>query len=380
MANFLQKTSNFVFPRKKEVKSQFKLYDIGIARTSAKLDDYLGAIESAINPETQLRYRLYSFYERTLLYDTYTKGLIEKRLENITNKNLVPYDLNGNKVEVLLPIANNLKFTEFIKDILMLGKFWGLGLLEVLNLDVDEQTFDYGTIKPLYIDPYKKIVLDSPIASDGDKYDDRYNILEVGGEDDLGLLLNIVILSLYKRMAQFNYAKYVDLASENFTKLKVKDFGDEKQLQKVQQQINDTGARGTIQLPPHFDAELVNTSSSTQNALFENYLKELKEELAIYILGQTMTTSDGSSRAQAEVHQEEQEDKFKSDERFIINSLQNKFNPILPEFGITNEINWVFELTDAQQNNINLRNYERLKDLGIEFTDEELRNKFNHLL
>jgi hypothetical protein len=64
-------------------------------------------------------------------------------------------------------------------------------------------------------------------------------------------------------------------------------------------------------------------------ALYNDFRKACNEEILITILGQTMTTQDGSSLAQGKVHMEVQEKKHRSDRRYTERALNKHFVPWL---------------------------------------------------
>jgi hypothetical protein len=111
--------------------------------------------------------------------------------------------------------------------------------------------------------------------------------------------------------------------------------------------------------------------------LFENYVKYFDEQMAKLVLGSTMTMDDGSSRSQAEVHERSTEALFDSDAMMVLNMLNYDFYEVgvkmynLPQGG-----RWSYVenagTKQAQQVELDLK----LKELGVMFTDEELRAKY----
>lgn len=352
-------------------KSRFSYTQRPKGRIVPSIDDFIKAVESATNPTLQNRLLLYSHYETTMLYDTYVSALIEKRLENITSKNIVLFD--GDK-RVETSLFDSPKFEKFTKDVI-LNKFWGMTLFEF-----NRGYFDYYKIPIKHINPFRREVLVTPYDETGTSFDNN-NCLFIGDDEDLGLLLKITLLSLYKRLGMFNYGRYVDLASENFTQLKVRGLTEELGLDTIESYQNRAGG-GTMQLPEGAELSQENQSSSQQNQLFENYMSMLKEELAVLILGQTMTTQNGSSRSQAEVHQIEQETKYSSDEKYLLDVLNYDFIEYVGLWGIPYSDSMRFELVETSETQLNrkLNNYKILKDLGLQFTDEELRRQFDLLI
>jgi len=111
-------------------------------------------------------------------------------------------------------------------------------------------------------------------------------------------------------------------------------------------------------------------------------MKLLKDELAVLILGQNMTTSDGSSRSQAEVHQIEQMEKYSSDEQNVLDVLNYEFIDKLPLWGynVKPTMQFRFLETSAKAINQKLKNLTALQQLGLQLTDEEIREKFKDII
>ncbi|MFW6377552.1 MAG: phage portal protein family protein, partial [bacterium] len=117
--------------------------------------------------------------------------------------------------------------------------------------------------------------------------------------------------------------------------------------------------------------------------LYNEYLKDKRERLAILCLGQTMTTTDGSSYAQANVHETEQDDKFSADEQLILDVLNYDFIEYMKlwfkDFTISDK-RFKFVPSTADEVNKKLQHYIKLKELGVVFGDDELREVFKDIL
>lgn len=378
--NIMQRVQN-AFRYEPEISKRFKVYELPINRQLPSVDLYMQALDGASSKIVQHRTSLYDFYHVMLRIDSYVASLMEKRLENIGNKT-VQIEYDGKPMEELDYFFTAPKFRTFLEDVI-LTKFWGFNLFEFDHIKYrDRLWFDYSVIPHKHVNPYRKEVLANQMDMEGTPYDNKPGVLFVGDVDDLGLFSKVTLLSIYKRLGLFNYSKYVDLASENFTQLKVKGYVDDSNIHSIQQQL-EKRAGGVLSVPEGMDMEFDNQTSTSQNQLFENYMKLLQEELAILILGQNMTTQDGSSRSQAEVHKAEQNDKFASDERYILDVLNYEFVDFLPLWGFeydTSKLKFKFLPNTSDELKRKLEEYKTLKDLGVVFTDNELRDTFKDLI
>ena len=372
------KVKNNYQPKHKK-ESKVKIMPTSLQRINPEVELFISAILSAKSQTIQNRTTLYDHYEWTLSVDNVVKSLISKRINAASSKK---YHLYVDDDLFLEDFFEAPRFKQFLGDIIM-SKFWGFHTYELLvNEFRGRKWFDYYLIPNKHINPYSREILYNQFDRQGVPFDNFANILFIGDNDDLGLLLNIVLLSLYRRYGHFAYSNYLDLASENFARIVGTGEEDPADVSYVQQQMKNRGAGGSVHLPPDTQLQLENQSSSSQNQLFENYVKTIKDELAILILGQTMTTEDGSSRSQAEVHQEEQDTVFSADDNTILDVLNYEVIDYLWLWDIPQVEGLNFRKTVTKETELKekLNNFNLLKDLGVLFTDEEIRKHFEDLL
>ena len=362
----------------------FEMDEDAVLFVQPRLDLYLKSLQLSTGKHFQNRNLLYDYYFTTLLIDDVVFSLIDKRLDNITNKTLQIVDNNNVVDEKYKYFLDAPKFRLFIKDLVM-TKFYGFNLFGFKKYEYEDKLwFDYVQINHKHVDPFNGHVTKTQYSSDPIfKYAEHPEFLFIGSADDLGIMAKVTKLSIMLRHGDFLYGKYADLASENFTHLIKKGLVDEAKLREIIKQMQVRAGGGTIETDNNIEIKRENQSSSQQNALFEGFLKEKRERLSVLILGQTMTTQDGSSRAQAEVHEDEQDDKYSSDEQYVLDVLNYEFVDYMKLwFPDWKKEGKRFKFLPKSNDEIikKLRYYEKLKNLGIVFNDDELRTKFKELL
>lgn len=362
----------------------FELNESTTLRVQPNLKLYLQALEASLDKRFQNRNLLYDFYLNTLIADDVVYSLIDKRLDNVTNKSLQLVDDDNNILEDYKYFLEAPKFRNFLKDLVM-SKFWGFQLFGFKQHLYDNKLwFDYVCVNHKHVNPYNFSITKSQYdATEIFNYKNNPEFLFVGNADDLGLFSKITKLSISLRHNDFLYGKYADLASENFTQIQKRGLVDEKTLQEITKKMMNRGSGGVFESDNNLDLKFHNQSSSQQNALFKEREQSIRERLSILILGQTMTTMDGSSRAQAQVHESEQDDKYSSDEQFVLDVLNYEFIDYMkiwfPEFNVSGKrFKFIPKNTDEIRKKLNY--YEKLKNLGVVFSDEELRNKFKEII
>ncbi|SEQ59636.1 Mu-like prophage protein gp29 [Loktanella sp. DSM 29012] len=86
--------------------------------------------------------------------------------------------------------------------------------------------------------------------------------------------------------------------------------------------VANIGTDAAAVIPKHMDIEFVqNTSGNGSQPIFENLARYVDEQISKAVLGQTMTTDNGSSQAQANVHNEVRHDVATADARGITGSI-----------------------------------------------------------
>lgn len=123
---------------------------------------------------------------------------------------------------------------------------------------------------------------------------------------------------------------------------------DEASREALQEALEDSGSASWLIAPKETEITLQESSTRGDGNLFNNFRKACNEEMLIVILGQTMTTVDGSSRAQSQVHKDVEEDANKADRRFVQRILNTELLPRLEKRGFPVTGGW-FSFPDAAE-------------------------------
>ena len=86
-------------------------------------------------------------------------------------------------------------------------------------------------------------------------------------------------------------------------------------------------------VPKETDVETASSAGSVNSSIYKDFMSELKEAMLVTVLSNTMTTLNGSSRSQSEVHQDTEDDVNKADLRFVQRVLNKHLKPILEARG-----------------------------------------------
>lgn len=308
-------------------------------RSTKDIKDWKRAIIAAENIERPNRIPLYNNYHNLLL-DGFLLSIINKRKINISNSELVFYTTNGKK-DKKNDINQDIIQTPFFRDTLnyiMDSIFWGHSLIEFV---VNDGKIVYSElINRFHVRPEFHEVCFDAYNVEEDKNKIRYDkppynnyVMPVGTERDLGLLMAAAPYVIYKRSALANWAQYAELFGHPFRKGKYKSFDDQTRIT-LEKALEAMGSAAWAVIPEEAELDIIPIAGSQGSSDLYNMLRQAcNEELSILVLGQTMTTSDGSSRSQAEVHLQVEDKITMSDKIWVEHILNWRFKKILSAHG-----------------------------------------------
>ncbi len=316
---------------------QFTIISQPITRRTVDMADYKAALskaESAFNP---LRYTLYDLYNECIDYDSQLSNAMDLRREAVKSKKFIYVDKDGKEIEDMTAWIASPQFKQFLVDVLD-TRFYGFSLFDFSAYT--GEWFGYDLVNRKHVDPIRQLVYVRQVGGEGISYVDPSRakfVLAVGQKTDLGVLKSVIPDAIIKRNLKSDWANYAELAGNNFMVFKTK--GNDPRLNSQASEImKSIGSTGSIQLPEGMvDMEVSNLSSSQQNALFEGFYNALNTAIISRILGSNMTVEAGSSRAQADVHQNTTEGIHESDLRYVLDVLNYGLADYLPLWNLSAE-------------------------------------------
>lgn len=285
--------------------------------TSQDIAAWKLAIDSArnvINPRRKLLYELYD----NIAIDGHLLSVMNKRKMGITNKRVMFMPAKGietvdEKISTL--ILETPWFFDFL-DIVAGTPAYGHSLIELVPSFNPDELFEKVTLIPRSnVKPELGFVaLDAlndtnGIYYKGEKADPTYApyLIEVGGEKDYGLLMAAAQYVIYKRGGFGDWAQFAELFGMPFRVGKYNPY-DDLTRKKLDEALNTMGGAGYAVIPDGTSLEFFNNVQSGQSDIFKNLIDCSNSEMSKIFLGQTMTTDNGSSKSQGEVHKEVEED------------------------------------------------------------------------
>lgn len=295
------------------------------------ITSWVSAVNSA---KIGSRIKLYNLYEN-ILSDTVLADALDKRVNAITNAEIA-FLKDGKSVEEIEDLIDTPEFEDLIREII-LAKAWGKSVIDI-SFYPEFSVFSIPR-KHIRIDKIdrplkerKKYITEKEGATTGYDYENDPYIIECGKDDDLGFIFRAAPYVIYKRGGFGDWAQFAEIFGMPFLIGKYNGF-DPKAKERLFQALSEIGSNPRAAIPKEAELEVVANKSSGSNTLYKEFRNACNEEILIAVLGNLMTTLDGSSRSQSEVHQETQEDIAKADRRYVQRILNRKLQPLLIKRG-----------------------------------------------
>lgn len=291
-------------------------------RSNVDIETWRSALKSA---DRGKRSALYNLYE-DLLLDNVLCDAIDKRITAITNAEIT-FTRDDKSVPEIDDLMDTPEFELVIEEILR-AKFWGGSLLEF-------EFTDQGVIPHVVPRKHIRPEVGEIAIEEGDErgvpYRDSDFFLEVDTKG-LGLILKAAPYVIYKRNNVGDWAQYAEIFGRPSRTVFYEAYDEAMRIETARALASAGGGMDMV-MPKGCEVDIKPAAAGGDGSVFDRLRGACNEEILIGILGQVMTTLDGSSRSQGEVHLEVQEGKHKADRRFVQRILNRRLLPLLEKRG-----------------------------------------------
>jgi len=328
----------------------------------AKLESAdIGTWRTALNNANRgNRAKLYDLIDNVML-DPVLSSAVDRRINKITNAEIT-FQRYGESVEEIDDLIDTPEFELLIEEIAR-ARAYGKSVIEVgFSPEFDVFSFPRKHIKITNLDKplseRKRFIAARTTDQHGYDYTQDDFIFECGRDDDFGYIFKAAAYVIYKRGGFGDWAQYAEIFGMPFLVGKYNS-ADEKQRDMLFEALSMIGGKPVAAVPDGTSLDVHDTGGSSTD-LYDRFKKACNEEILIAVLGQSMTTTDGSSRSQAEVHEDTEEGIAQSDRRYVQRMLNRYLVPLLVKRGYKAEGGF-FLFPDAGEN---ISTKERL-DMGF---------------
>jgi phage gp29-like protein len=229
--------------------------------------------------------------------------------------------------------------------------YWGHSLIEVYE-DTNHEGLGVRLIPRSVVFPeFRQLTIDSanpPPTWDAKPmpgyftYDDLPQILiEADPNGDgryMGLLNEAARSALYNKAVIASWAEFTHIFGMPLRLGKMPMGASEARKDQVNDALRDMGSAAYILLEGDEDVQFAEGTYSDAFKVFDSLLTRNDAYLSKLVLGQTMTTEDGSSRSQAEVHMQIFDQITQSDADYIESIINGQLLPRLAAQGLVKGI------------------------------------------
>lgn len=309
-----------------------------ISLRSQDVADWQNAVNAARSELMPRRKSLLELYDNTIL-DGHLASVMGKRTLNVSNKKIAWTQEGANDALIHAVNAEVLRtpwFYDLIEGSMSVVPY-GTTLLELVPQG--------GKVIKCAVMPRANVVPEfGYLVQDAansfepwihyrtDPYWSTY-LIEVGKPRDLGALIIASLLALWKRGQFGDWAQYNELFGMPFRVGKYNPWDDTTRT-KLYTALSEMGGAGYAVIPNGTEVDFHEAKGNgTGQATFKDLVELCNSEMSKLFLGQTMTTDQGSSRSQGEVHKEVENDITLADMRRTEFLLNWELKPRLTKLG-----------------------------------------------
>lgn len=291
-----------------------------------ELDAYRNAREAWYDPYTPTTWDMQEVYREAVKNDAHLRALINTRIHLVLSNEFALY-LNEKRVD------NGLLKTPWFRKKLRFdleSQFYGYSLMyPVVH---NGKIIDIKPIERGYFVPQKNYLLQDPYHREGMQIDglEKYIWKTEIGNDCFGLLETAAPLTILKRHSWSAWDEFEQVFGIPIRIATVS--GSDQEKMNVLEALIGSRKSSVGVVGPNTNIEVKDSNQSDAHKVFSEKILLVNKELSKLLLGQTMTTDDGSSNAQSETHFKMQTAIIKEDTIQLLSHI-NAFLPVLRSWG-----------------------------------------------
>lgn len=275
---------------------------------------------------------LQDIYDYVML-DAHLTSVVQQRVSKVLGEEFAIMDSNGNIDDELTKQFSKQWFGKVQKAIID-TKLYGYNLIEIQEL-IDNEIRDVKIVSRGNVIPEMKAVVKNPyqvslaslIPLENRNDSDYYVLVD---SETLGLLNQIVPLVMIKRLTLSMWGEHSQTHGLPMTVLKT---DNHDQTSKYQQDMQRFIQNRNIVVGLSDSLEILSQSGSDPHKIYLELISTCNAEISKAVIGQTMTTDNGSSRSQSEVHERVANEISEADREYMTYVINDVLFPKLIALG-----------------------------------------------
>ena len=295
-----------------------------------ELNDWQASRFARYQAEVPKTYLMQELYQDVML-DGHLTGITGNRTLRTTNKDYI-FTIDGIKDDALTELIKDKEWFENIIQWAHESTYYGYSLIWVKD-------FEKGNIKEVeliergLVVPEHKVLLYDINADKGIDYSTIKDILLYAQfYDNVGLLEKAAVYTILKRHSWGSWDEFEELFGIPIRIAKIAS-QSETVKNEVAGWLEEMGSAPYGVFPIGTEVDIKENSKTDSFNVFFQKIKALDAELSKLVLHQTMTTENGSSKAQGSVHENTLEEVIYADEKKELAFLNNRLIPAMRLLG-----------------------------------------------
>lgn len=302
-------------------------------RISLDLEILKQAVDIARNVNFPNRQKLYLIYG-LISKDSHLASQMRTAIQSVLQSDFTVRNHNGTPDKEAAELLHTTWFNDFCK-LMLEAEFWGHSLVEFSQLN-DAGRFEHVQLIPReHVIPEKGIVTIRPGQNTGIEYRnsiDKWALIEHGKRNDLGILELCAKEVITKNYARTDWSQASERYGMPLLKIKT-DTADDKEVARYEEMAQNFASAGYVILSHDDDADFVQVKETDYYKIYLENIKLCDEQISKIINGQTMTSDNGSSYSQANVHERVLNSYTRARMAEMENMINRKLIPFLQKHG-----------------------------------------------
>ncbi len=324
------------FSKSDQMKAFIKLQRQTKYLSRVEVKTWREAHQWAIDLENPHRDYLMDVFDDSML-DPHLRTVVQSRILNVVNTPTEIYDIDTGEADT---DAENLMDRKWFYDLVKLiveSILYGYTPIRWVFGEGKDLAWEVKAVKCFHRDHVipewnairKDLNTNELVYLHEPPYNRFYMIIDSG---ELGLLHNCSRYTIFKKYAINHWSRYQDIFGIPPRTAKTSS-RDEAVWDKLEQQLKNMGHSMSAVLPEGTDFQVHSDSTADPYNVFLQAAKFADEQNSKIILGQTMTTDNGSSKSQSEVHERKEDNFTKADMRLVEHVINDRIMPFLINWG-----------------------------------------------
>lgn len=310
-----------------------------------EIEDWISSRIARRDPFNPITYPIQQLFKDAML-DNHLQGVWNSRLLRVSNKELVLKSADG-----VIDIKKSALFqTRWIRDLIkgaMESNLYGYSVFFCENLNSPDRRLI--EIPRENIIPERGVVLKNPLNPSSETinlkdFPNHFIYIELG-PNSVGMLERIAPMTIYKRHSWASWDEFEQIFGMPLriarTAIQTKTHKDE-----LQQWLELMGTASYAIFDKQTDVEIKEANNRDAFNVFYQKIQGINKEISKGVVGQTMTSEDGSSQSQANVHMEIFNDITDADIQDVKDWLTDDLIPVLQYWGFDIPEGYYFDLQE----------------------------------